>query len=54
MTPSTEATIDRCLAAIDWRSRDIAGWAGLLHVVDERPTGSGTAPDEPVGDREHS
>jgi hypothetical protein len=54
MTPSNEATVDRCVAAIDWRSRDIAGLAGLLHTVNERPTGSGTTPDEPAGDREHS
>ena len=54
MTPSNEATVDRCVAAIDWRSRDIAGLAGLLHMVNERRTGSGTVPDEPAGDREHS
>jgi hypothetical protein len=54
MTSTNEATVDRCVAAIDWRSQDIAGWAGLLHMVSERPTGSGTPPDERAGDREHS
>lgn len=54
LTPTNEATVDRCVAAIDRRSRDIAGWAGLLRSVSERPTGSGTAPDEPAGDRKDS